>query len=640
MASENQHITLGQLEVVCGDDQGALGTAKAMIEAFFVGMPCAMCVIDEHAHILAANKRGLAHLGARRFHDVAETSWLERLDWHDRVSAETALGGARSGHRAEFNARIAGLEGRVRWCEVSLFRVPVPGAELYAVSWVDITSSVQDERSSRADYISAREDFHARALILVDRSGLIEFANDRAVDWFGVQAGEMMGEIADPEISAAFAGFFDDLQAPPLELRGVKMGTEQGSVFFDIYVSHRFSNNGVPLGVELAIFDCTEREQSNADLERFFDLSPNLFLLTDEEGLFLKTNPAWEHVLGYSPGDLDELTFHDLIHPEDREETLSELGHLLRGGTTPFFPNRFKHRAGHYVWLGWSAVSAQERGLVYAFAFDLSEQKELEQTMTVANDLLKQNNKQLAAFASMASHDLQEPLRKLRAFLSQLPPKLIGAVNEDTFDEIERSRQAADRMSELVRSLRDLSYISLRSPVFKVTPLRRVLTPVLEQLSDLIEVKGATIELDGNWEMSVEVDFQQLGSLLLNLINNAIKFCSPRRKPVVRLGVRREGRKFFLEVRDNGIGIEERFFDKIFEPFEQLHGADIYSGTGMGLAICQRVVERHNGSMRVMSSSGDGSTFEVMMPCRQPTPFNSSDFLTRAVLEKMLAQED
>lgn len=640
MASDNQHFTLGQLEVVCGDDRGALDTAKAMIEAFFIGVPCAMCVLDEHAHILAANQRGILQLGARRFGDVAKTSWLERLDWHDRVSAEAALDGARRGHRAEFNARLSALSGSVRWCEVALFRVPVPDAELYAVSWVDITSSVEDEHLSQAEYISAREDYHTRALILVDRSGLIEFANERAVSWFGVHAGEMMGEIADPEISAAFASFFDDLEAPPLELKGVKMGGDEGSVFFDIYVSHRFSNNGVPLGVELTIFDCTEREQSNADLERFFDLSPNIFVLTDEAGHFLKVNPAWEHVLGYSPEDLSELTFHDLIHPEDEEETLSELGHLLRGGTTPFFPNRFKHRAGHYVWLGWSAVSAKERGLVYAFAFDLSEQKKLERTMTVANDLLKQNNKQLAAFASMASHDLQEPLRKLRAFLSQLPPKLVGVTNEETFHEIERSRQAAERMSELVRSLRDLSYISLRSPVFKVTPLRRVLTPVLEQLRDLIDAKDARVELDGNWEVSVEVDFQQLGSLLLNLLDNAIKFSSPRRKPVVRLGVRREGREFFLEVSDNGIGIEERFFDKIFDPFEQLHGADLYSGTGMGLAICQRVVERHNGSMRVKSSSGQGSVFEVMMPCRQPTPFNSSDFLTRAALEKMLAQED
>ena len=251
-----------------------------------------------------------------------------------------------------------------------------------------------------------------------------------------------------------------------------------------------------------------------------------------------------------------------------------------------------------------------------------------------ANELLEQANNALQQFAAVASHDLQEPLRKIQSFGNLLLGQYADQLGKDGRDYLERMQTAANRMSTLIRDLLTYSRIAALHDRRRLVSLATVVQAVLQDLELLIADTGAIVEVDSLPE--VLGDDMQLGQLFQNLLSNALKFSrtSPRSStqttpPRVQIRVQPVLAKdlpktikptllaplyYRIDVTDNGIGFEQKQASRIFQVFQRLHGKSEFSGTGIGLAICEKVVVNHGGAIRATSRPGHGATFSVYLP--------------------------
>jgi two-component system, NtrC family, sensor kinase len=238
---------------------------------------------------------------------------------------------------------------------------------------------------------------------------------------------------------------------------------------------------------------------------------------------------------------------------------------------------------------------------------------------------LESSNRELQDFASVASHDLQEPLRKIRAFGDRLTARHAQALGPEGADYIRRMQNAAGRMQVLIDDLLTLSRVQSKAQPFQEVDLKQVAVDVLSDLETRIADAEASVNIG---ELPrIDADPTQMRQLLQNLIGNALKFRRPGLAPRVDVDATVEpasspdpagnGHIARITVADNGIGFEERFLDRIFTVFQRLHGRNEYEGTGIGLAVCRRIAERHGGSITARSIPGEGSTFIVTLPVHQ-----------------------
>ena len=237
------------------------------------------------------------------------------------------------------------------------------------------------------------------------------------------------------------------------------------------------------------------------------------------------------------------------------------------------------------------------------------------------NQELKRSNRELESFAAVASHDLQEPLRKISAFGDRLKSHCGEALDEKGSDYLERMQKAAGRMQTLIHDLLAYSRVTTRAQPFAPVSLRTVAQEVLSDLELRIEKSGARIEMGAL--PTIQGDPLQIRQLLQNLLSNALKFHRAGAPPVIHVEGRIEtspanGALCRILVRDNGIGFDEKYLDRLFKPFQRLHGQSAYEGTGIGLAICQKIAERHGGTISAASAPGEGARFEVTLPVERP----------------------
>jgi signal transduction histidine kinase len=232
---------------------------------------------------------------------------------------------------------------------------------------------------------------------------------------------------------------------------------------------------------------------------------------------------------------------------------------------------------------------------------------------------LERSNKELQDFASVASHDLQEPLRKIQAFSDRLRTRCAAALDDVGRDYLDRVQNAAKRMQTLINDLLTFCRITTKAQPFVPTDLKGAALEVISDLEVRIEQVGGRVELD---ELpTVDADPLQMRQLMQNLIGNALKYHKPEVAPVVRVSSKhlpdpsRELCQILVE--DNGIGFEQVYADRIFTIFQRLHGRTEYEGTGVGLAVCRKIAERHGGSITAQSRLGEGSSFTVILPIRQ-----------------------
>jgi hypothetical protein len=228
---------------------------------------------------------------------------------------------------------------------------------------------------------------------------------------------------------------------------------------------------------------------------------------------------------------------------------------------------------------------------------------------------LERSNKELQDFAFIASHDLQEPLRKVQSFGELLKEKHGACLNEEAQDFINRMQNAGTRMHELIQGLLAYSRVTTKTEPYSQVDLNQTLRDALSNLEVRIREVGAAIEVEKL--PTVEADALQMTQLFQNLIGNAIKYQENGQSPKVRIHSRLRTDRVAIYVEDNGIGFDEKYRERIFAPFERLHGRSEYEGVGIGLAICRKIAERHGGTITAKSALGKGSTFIVRVPVRR-----------------------
>lgn len=241
-----------------------------------------------------------------------------------------------------------------------------------------------------------------------------------------------------------------------------------------------------------------------------------------------------------------------------------------------------------------------------------------------SNESLRRSNRELEQFASIASHDLQEPLRKIQAFGDRLRSSFAEGLGEQGRDYIARMQASATRMRTLIDALLTLSRVTTNAQPFVDVDMTTTLRDVVSDLEGRIQETGGSVQAGPL--PTVSADPSQMRQLLQNLVANGLKFHRPGEPPLVRVegrllndtdGDGRSGPRLEIAVSDDGIGFEEVYLDRIFELFQRLHGREQYEGTGMGLAICRKIVERHGGTITATSSPDRGSTFLVRLPIQQ-----------------------
>jgi two-component system, LuxR family, sensor kinase FixL len=339
-------------------------------------------------------------------------------------------------------------------------------------------------------------------------------------------------------------------------------------------------------------------------------------------------NPAAAKITGWKVEELVGKSESEVFHcPVSGEAPAENQGEGEEGDHKIFYRKDGSSFPAEYVR---TPIKEKDRDIGAVVIFkDITERKRAEEAINRKAAELSRSNAELEQFAYVASHDLQEPLRKIQAFGDRLKAKCDAVNLQEGRDYLERMQSAAARMQTLINDLLTFSRVISASQPFVPVDLNAVTKGVLSDLEVRIEQTKARVEV-GELPF-IEGDPLQMRQLLQNLIGNALKFQPPNAQPLIRIAGRILKSPFAgtpeedpyaeqceLTIHDNGIGFDERYLDKIFAVFQRLHGRNEYEGTGVGLAVCRRITDRHGGTINAKSKPGEGATFIVTLPVRHP----------------------
>ncbi|MBM9577238.1 PAS domain S-box protein [Leptospira sp. 201903070] len=462
------------------------------------------------------------------------------------------------------------------------------------------------------------------AILLVNKEGKIVFINGQTEKLFGYQRTELIGQIVEELIPHRYRNrhpdfrnsFFHSPQVRPMGAGRDLFGLKKNGTEFPIEIGLNPVATADGTLVLASIIDITERKKAEQRFRLVVESAPNAMVLVNQEGKISLVNEQAEKLFGSQRQELIGQKLEILLperfraeHPDHRKRFFSEPSVRSMGVGRELFALR-KDGTEIQVEIGLNPIDTDEGLMVLASIIDITERKIQEMTLIRKNEL-EVKNKELEQFAYLASHDLQEPLRTVSNYIQILQEDYAKTLDATAHDHLKTIDFATKRMSALVRALLMYSRIGRDRKLIEVD-CNLLFEEVRSDLESLILQTGTKIVKDRLPSLRVyEVEFRQL---LQNLIANAIKFAKKNTTPEIRIRAFQEGELWQFSIQDNGIGIDSKYFDRIFFIFQRLHRDSEYEGHGIGLANCKKIVELHGGTIWIESTPNLGSTFYFTIP--------------------------
>jgi two-component system, sensor histidine kinase and response regulator len=486
-------------------------------------------------------------------------------------------------------------------------------------------------------------------IVVVDRQGAIVYFNARAESLFGYERGEVLGSRIEM-LLAADAGdqhrrqrarYTVDSQA-----RGIGSGLEltarrkDGSEF-PAEVSLSPLRTDAEILISSAIRDVSERRKleraaahmgaelmrARSDIDHFFSLSLDLMAIANEDGRFIRVNPAFERTLGYSSGELTSRPLAEFVHPEDVEATIAVRAEQAEGRALVGFENRFRCKDGTYRWLRWTAT-AIEAGLSYETGRDVTDRNRMEDELRASREQALDSSRLKSEFVANMSHEIRTPLNGVVCMSELL---LDTSLTPEQREYTEVLLTSADALMHVINDILDFSKIEAGKLEISAEDFS-----IETALSEVCAIVGAkahekrlelAVSIDGEVPGSLRGDAYRVRQVLSNLLGNAIKFTS-HGEIVVRVGLEGDlvgSERLRIEVVDTGIGIGAEQQRNLFQPFSQGDATTTrrFEGSGLGLCIAKQLVELMGGKIGVRSVPGEGSTFWFTLPCERGNEFEA-----------------
>lgn len=602
---------------------------------FFENTPVATAVIEDNGIISYANSQFEILYGAKKMDIEGKIKWLNLVHENDLDIIKDYHGLRRNGDGcvpASYEFRMLDKRNNIKY--VSDTEALIPSTKKIIFSLIDITEQKLNEQSlneSEAKY-RALFDSSGDAILLMDRDHLID-CNQKTLEMFRCAKEELLASklqrfwpATQPDGSSSLISFTENLhtalkgETPTYEVKRLRYDGSE----FDAEITYTLITLNEKRYMQAIIRDITERKSADIRLQEGEDKYRTLFesaidtiILIDDEivvdcnlaalKMFKATREeligqqTWIFMPELQPGG----AFSKEIGKEKTRQAIK--------GETLFLEWRFLRRDGTEfdAELTFNTINLKGKKYFQAIIRDITERKQAAEQMKKLTQELERSNTDLAQFAYVASHDLQEPLRMVTSFVQLLQKRYQGKLDKDADDFITFAVDGASQMQKLINDLLKYSRVGTHGKSMEATNCNIVVTHALSNLRKVIKESGAIINIDHL--PTIKADYTQLVQLFQNLMSNAIKYRGEK-QPEILLRAADKNDYWLFSIRDNGIGIGNEYIDKIFIIFQRLHAKDKYPGTGIGLSICKKIVERHGGRIWAESKPGRGSTFYFTIP--------------------------
>lgn len=525
--------------------------------------------------------------------------------------------------RYSFDKRYVREDGRIVWVILSCRRQTLPdGSREDLFVLMDIDERKQAEEALRKSSEEIRDLYNLApcGYHSLDANGFFAAINETELKWLGYAREEVIGrrhfsDVLTDESRTIFRENFERFKregsVSDLEFR---IRRKDGTVFPVVLNSIAIRDaTGSYVSSRSTLFNIEDRQRAEHERDRFFNLSIDLLCISSVDGYFKRISPAVTDILGWSVEEFLAQPYIDLVHPEDQAATLAEVKRQVSTGEKVLhFENRYRHKDGTWRVLSWCSVP-QPDGLMYASARDVTEVKRTATRIERLNDELQLRaseleiaNKELESFSYSVSHDLRAPLRHVQGYVEMLTREVQTQLSDKARRYLKTIAAAGREMGELIDDLLSFSRMGRAEMRETNVDFAQLVQEVRQSLELSIQDRQVVWKLGAL--PNVKGDPAMLKQVLANLLDNSVKYTRPRHPAVIEISCvgEEDGRLVFC-VRDNGVGFEMKYGDKLFGVFQRLHRADEFEGTGIGLASVRRIITRHGGRTWAEGKQGVGA---------------------------------